>query len=104
MLKSDDHHLFMILLLSQQFFYRSCHGGKYFSSGKVFKTLRAYPMQPFAHAKTQNTANTGLAHLKRCAYKINVFFPLLGVSPIEEFKSGSCCSQQYFYPLFATEA
>ena len=43
-------------------------------SAKVFKTLRAYPMQPYPQSKSQNTATTGLAHLKRCAYKINAAF------------------------------
>ena len=72
---------------------------------KVFKRFRAYPMQPYPQANSQNTATTGLAHLKRCANKINafathrlsiaVFLSVAGYSPVRTIKDWrwgkECC-------------
>lgn len=61
--------------------------------------LRAYPMQPYPQGYRSKYSNTGLAHLKRCAYKIKAFPALLafiavflsvaGYSPIRTIKASN---------------
>ncbi len=73
-----------------------CQRGMVLFGAKVPKALRAYPMQPYPQANSQNTATTGLAHLKTCANKINafpihrlsiaVFLSVAGYGPVRAIK------------------